>query len=133
MARPGGGHCSSPAHVDRHCGFAWREGRRQRATRLRAAQENPIPAADTLSQRASDAQPDDLQCVGTSLDVECAIPDGESGAPSTSQPSGSGLFEWAGPANGLLYAAFLVSPFFFWGTSMVTMKVSYCRGSIYRV
>lgn len=64
------------------------------------------------------AADNDAQCIGTGTDVECVYPDGvvlESAGGASSEPAPEGV-----PA--LLPTLLLVSPFFFWGTSMVAMK-----------
>lgn len=63
--------------------------------------DTPPPAAD------------ELDCVGTGTNVECAVDDGP-GAEEGVAPALAGRewWEWVS----------LVSPFFFWGTAMVAMK-----------
>jgi drug/metabolite transporter (DMT)-like permease len=70
---------------------------------------------------------EDLACFGTGSEVECIIPE-------TSQETSNGIAKAratpletsAQPGmpstSGILEALLLVSPFFFWGTSMVAMK-----------
>jgi hypothetical protein len=80
-----------------------------------------------------------IDCVATGMDVQCFISDDDdapaaapsrAGAPaSTAAPPPKTAAAAAASGEGgtlmqLLGAALLVSPFFFWGTSMVAMKVS---------
>jgi len=68
--------------------------------------------------RASRSQ-EDMVCVGTGSEVECIVPQGS--PPGAEAPSTSGRSEAATSAS-LLDTLLLISPFFFWGTSMVAMK-----------
>lgn len=62
-----------------------------------------------------------MECVGTGMEVECLID------PSSDAPSVNGGVAEADEDLGLgakvQNLALLVSPFFFWGTSMAVMKV----------
>ncbi|KAI3462249.1 hypothetical protein Pfo_018912 [Paulownia fortunei] len=68
---------------------------------------------------------DEIDCIGTGLDVECVVTptdDLSKNPKQVSEESGvttSDLFELAGAA---LEWGLLISPFFFWGTAMVAMK-----------
>ena len=64
-----------------------------------------------------------MECVGEGQAVRCSVVD--SSEPSTSEPQET--VDLAGApldvAGTLAAGALLISPFFFWGTSMVAMKV----------
>lgn len=94
----------------------------------------------TQQPAPSNGQAPQVECVATGMDVQCFIPDDEAAAAAATQSSTAAARPTAGPAapktaaaaaaSGeggplmqLLGAALLVSPFFFWGTSMVAMKV----------
>jgi drug/metabolite transporter (DMT)-like permease len=88
----------------------------------------PPPAAEAKAEPAAaaaasnygyTADPDEPACYGTGAEVECILPEGSlaDGGASTSAP-----VDLRGPGQKALDAALLVSPFFFWGTSMVAMK-----------
>ncbi|KAH6837655.1 nodulin MtN21 /EamA-like transporter family protein [Perilla frutescens var. hirtella] len=68
---------------------------------------------------------DEIDCIGTGLDVECVINPTDDLSEKYEQVRGetrettSGLVELAGTA---LEWGLLISPFFFWGTAMVAMK-----------
>lgn len=93
------------------------------------------PQAPSLAPSTNgNGQGQHIDCVATGMDVQCFISDDDEpasaaaaqGSPAQAAPktaaaaaaSGEG-----GPLMQLLGAALLVSPFFFWGTSMVAMKV----------
>ena len=86
-------------------------------------------AAATESPRGSD---DEISCFATGMDVTCTASFDDMPNPitgSTEQPAADGI-ELAeqqpllSAGAQLLSSLLLVSPFFFWGTSMVGMKVS---------
>ena len=59
---------------------------------------------------------DEITCIGTGTEVECLIDDEDAVVSSTTwmdEPLAERLFD----------ILLLISPFFFWGTSMVVMKV----------
>jgi hypothetical protein len=79
-----------------------------------------------------------VECVETGFGVSCFIADDEPGAASSSTPpqqqqrqqqqqpmtaAAAAASGGGGPLEQLLGVALLISPFFFWGTSMVAMKV----------
>ncbi|KAG2537284.1 WAT1-related protein At3g02690, chloroplastic-like [Panicum virgatum] len=93
--------------------------RRPSAVRARRESSPPSPPAPVPA--------DSLDCVGTGSDVECFVDagaedaapllkagdgEGDAAAPASPAAAGKELWEWAS----------LVSPFFFWGTTMVAMK-----------
>ena len=126
--------------------------RRAQAPTLQA--DKAAEAATAEAGSAAPAQPggeDGLSCIGTGMEVECRLPDGEpstSGRPPESGGAGGGGAAAPGargraahlctlqstralpPARRAAAAAplslgdvlLLISPFFFWGTSMVAMK-----------
>ncbi|PIN15670.1 hypothetical protein CDL12_11680 [Handroanthus impetiginosus] len=74
----------------------------------------------------TDSSPsDEIDCIGTGLDVECVVTptdDSSKNPKQVSEEAGvtkSDLVELAGAA---LEWGLLISPFFFWGTAMVAMK-----------
>lgn len=103
-------------------------------------QPHPQPALAGFPANGN-GQPSDgqhIDCVATGMDVQCFISDddetAQAAAPGTAgcAPSTAAAPKTAaaaaasgegGPLMQLLGAALLVSPFFFWGTSMVAMKV----------
>ncbi|XP_050227424.1 WAT1-related protein At3g02690, chloroplastic [Mercurialis annua] len=92
---------------------------------------NPIVNCTTSSRKLNlesrpsvPSQPNELDCVGTGLDVECVI--NESGSNGTTVSTSS---ELEGEVKSkdvwlemVVENGVLVSPFFFWGTAMVAMK-----------
>ena len=66
---------------------------------------------------------DDITCIGTGTEVECLIDDEDAVVSTTAWMDES-------PAERLIDILLLISPFFFWGTSMVVMKV---RGNEMRI
>ncbi|KAK3241121.1 hypothetical protein CYMTET_49083 [Cymbomonas tetramitiformis] len=60
----------------------------------------------------------EVDCIGVGSEIECVLPDDDE--PSKVQPESAAEADGALPSIGLALA--LVSPFFFWGTSMVSMK-----------
>ncbi|KAK6154076.1 hypothetical protein DH2020_013715 [Rehmannia glutinosa] len=95
--------------------------------RIRALSSN-FRARSKATEKELEISPsssDEIDCIGTGLNVECVVTpsDDLSGNPNqVSEESGvaaSGLFELAGTA---LEWGLLISPFFFWGTAMVAMK-----------
>lgn len=98
-----------------------------------SSQQQPQQAPALATSMNGNGQGQHIDCVATGMDVQCFISDdgepassaaavqGSPAAPKTAAAaaaSGEG-----GPLMQLLGAALLVSPFFFWGTSMVAMKV----------
>ncbi|XVF20447.1 hypothetical protein REPUB_Repub12eG0001100 [Reevesia pubescens] len=68
-------------------------------------------------------EPEVVDCVGTGLDVECLIVsenEKEESEPEPEEKGGEGNIN--NNNNLMMEWAVLVSPFFFWGTSMVAMK-----------
>ena len=70
----------------------------------------------------------DLSCIGTGSEVKCVVPQREEGA-SSGKDLGNGTVameadekEVQSFASFVLESLLLISPFFFWGTSMVAMK-----------
>lgn len=61
----------------------------------------------------------EMDCIGTGLDVECVLPDGSS---KTRAKNLSVSEEEASLVESVLSTLLLISPFFFWGTAMVAMK-----------
>lgn len=55
-----------------------------------------------------------MDCIGTGMDVSCSVPD--DGRTALADDA-------AEPLSAFLATCLLISPFFFWGTSMVAMKV----------
>lgn len=78
----------------------------------------------TESELEIDSRPssDEIDCIGTGLDVECVVPDSSEKYEQVrgeTRDTTSGLVQLAGAA---LELGLLISPFFFWGTAMVAMK-----------
>ena len=66
-------------------------------------------------------QPLDMSCMGTGMDVTCSVDEGPG-----LQGAREGAADAEASTSGLQQLAallLLISPFFFWGTSMVAMKV----------
>jgi drug/metabolite transporter (DMT)-like permease len=85
-----------------------------------AAEAKAAPAAAAAASNSGyKADPDEPACYGTGAEVECILPEGlpADGGASTSAP-----VNLRSSRQKALDAALLVSPFFFWGTSMVAMK-----------
>lgn len=85
--------------------------------RLQATPDKDGTPATQSPQRDNSGDP---QCYGTGMEVECTVPEydrsaGSSADASTSTSSTTALSQ-------LVDTALLISPFFFWGTSMVAMK-----------
>jgi drug/metabolite transporter (DMT)-like permease len=77
---------------------------------------------------SSDEAPSDLACYGTGVDTECIVPESRS-VKESDKNKGKGILDGersnvATPtlATFLFDWILLISPFFFWGTSMVAMK-----------
>ena len=95
--------------------------------------------SEASTQQQQQFQPD-VECVATGMDVMCEIKDdgGAEGGGASSNgagPSSSSPQQQPPQADeeGTLMAralstALLISPFFFWGSSMVAMKVWKARG-----
>jgi len=72
----------------------------------------------------------DPQCYGTGMEVECTVPEYAERPDATQDPSNSWSSSSTSSASSssstmlsqLVDTALLISPFFFWGTSMVAMK-----------
>lgn len=98
----------------------------------------PQPALAGLPSNGNGQVPkgQHIDCVSTGMDVRCFISDddattaapkvGVSAAPAAPRTAAAAASGEGGPMMQLLGAALLVSPFFFWGTSMVAMKVGQC-------
>ncbi|KAK4409447.1 WAT1-related protein, chloroplastic [Sesamum angolense] len=75
--------------------------------------------------RTEPSTSDEIDCIGTGLDVECVVTPADKLSENPEQAGDgivattSDLFELAGAA---LEWGLLISPFFFWGTAMVAMK-----------
>ncbi|KAL2247394.1 UNVERIFIED_CONTAM: WAT1-related protein, chloroplastic [Sesamum indicum] len=75
--------------------------------------------------RTEPSTSDEIDCIGTGLDVECVVTPADKLSENPKQAGDgsvattSDLFELAGAA---LEWGLLISPFFFWGTAMVAMK-----------
>ncbi|GMH36816.1 hypothetical protein BSKO_04689 [Bryopsis sp. KO-2023] len=66
----------------------------------------------------------DLECVGTALEVECILPETPSdGAVNVSEANAELDETEASFTSQVADTLLLISPFFFWGTSMAVMKV----------
>lgn len=63
----------------------------------------------------------DPQCYGTGMEVECTVPEYDRGS-ATSGAADAEASTSASTLSQLVDTALLISPFFFWGTSMVAMK-----------
>lgn len=61
---------------------------------------------------------DDMNCIGTGLDVECVLPDKS----SKTRANNLSVNEESTLVESVLSTLLLISPFFFWGTAMVAMK-----------
>lgn len=66
--------------------------------------------------------PQDLACYGIGAEVECVVPEYEQRDGDAATPSTSGRPAERTPLSAAIDTVLLVSPFFFWGTSMVAMK-----------
>jgi hypothetical protein len=122
----------------------------QRITLLRSAepsQRNSSNVSGSMGASNDEAGAsqtvDEVSCFGTGMEVTCSASyDDGPGDEAAAAPSGNGSAERAAPEalqsaqpaqpaeealsgfQQVLAAALLVSPFFFWGTSMVGMKVT---------
>ncbi|KAK6127526.1 hypothetical protein DH2020_038729 [Rehmannia glutinosa] len=95
--------------------------------RIRALSSN-FRARSKATEKELEISPsssDEIDCIGTGLNVECVVTpsdDLSENPKQVNEQSGvttSGLLELAGTA---LEWGLLISPFFFWGTAMVAMK-----------
>jgi hypothetical protein len=102
--------------------------------------QQPQPALAGLPSNGNGQVPEGqhIDCVSTGMDVQCFITDDDettaapkvdgSAAPAAPRTAAAAAASGeGGPLMQLLGAALLVSPFFFWGTSMVAMKVGRCH------
>lgn len=104
--------------------------RRQLAVAAQQRQDNDAAAAQA-QQPVKPRDSGDIECFGTGMDVTCSASfDEGADIPLTSleqaAASAADLAEQPAGALGaaaLLSTLVLISPFFFWGTSMVGMKV----------
>ncbi|KAK6127555.1 hypothetical protein DH2020_038713 [Rehmannia glutinosa] len=95
--------------------------------RIRALSPN-FRARSKATEKELEIEPsssDEIECIGTGLNVECVVTPSDDLSENPKQMSegsgvaASGLLELAGTA---LEWGLLISPFFFWGTAMVAMK-----------
>ena len=104
----------------------------QRPTEIRSRRRL---AASTERGEDNTATPDrttaaDPQCYGTGMEVECTVPEYAERPDATQDPSNSSTSSSTSSTSSssstmlsqLVDTALLISPFFFWGTSMVAMK-----------
>lgn len=91
--------------------------RRPGPRRFRATPDDGGTPSTQSQQRKSSNDP---QCYGTGMEVECTVPEYDRSAGSTAVASTSTTSTTA--LSQLVDTALLISPFFFWGTSMVAMK-----------
>ena len=124
--RPSSGSSSSRGTSRRRSAPSWQ-------TRSRGGSnpsEAPPASAEQQQQQQQQQQAEDLACYGTGSEVECLFPEGGTGSDGSSGGAaaagdGASSSGRAEPPVGLAAvgeALVLVSPFFFWGTSMVAMK-----------
>jgi hypothetical protein len=94
-----------------------------RAPRATSGSQSTSAEADAGSATNQRTPGKHVECVGEGQAVRCSVVD--NGVASTSQPQEPQLSIAAsvGPVETLVAGALLISPFFFWGTSMVAMKV----------
>lgn len=90
----------------------------------RGRHPNPIPTlncttsgTDTDIKEKEDTQSQSLDCVGTGLDVECLVSSSDQ-----NQNENQNETQNQSALQQAWELAVLISPFFFWGTSMVAMK-----------
>ena len=90
---------------------------------------HPRPSSSTTFSSASDTtkkteqqqpSPQDLACYGTGAEVECVVPEYKDAVPTPSRRPLESTPPT--PLSPFLDTLLLISPFFFWGTSMVAMK-----------
>ena len=104
----------------------------QRPTEIRSRRRL---AASTERGEDNTATPDrttaaDPQCYGTGMEVECTVPEYAERPDASQDPSNSSTSSSTSSTSSssstmlsqLVDTALLISPFFFWGTSMVAMK-----------
>jgi len=85
-----------------------------------SGKDSPDPATHGSSDNIGTKQ-EELACYGIGSEVECVSKDNY-GDRVQDQISTSGRFAATLPESSLLDILLLISPFFFWGTSMVAMK-----------
>ncbi|GFQ07446.1 wat1-related protein at3g02690 chloroplastic [Phtheirospermum japonicum] len=92
-----------------------------RIARIRVPSSN-FRARSKATEKELEIDSDEIECIGTGLDVECVVTPTDDSSRNPNQvndESASGLFELARIA---FEWGLLISPFFFWGTAMVAMK-----------
>lgn len=94
---------------------AWRS--RARVPRLVCRAES-TPSEEATKEQA-------IECVGEGQSVTCSIEEVDSPGPPDPNSAAPAVLDGPGGVSELLSLALLVSPFFFWGTSMVFMKVCF--------
>ena len=87
-------------------------------TRSQRADSSEAPPSAEQQQQQQAAE--DLACYGNGSEVECLFPEG--GPSAGSDGGGGSALPLPGGLAAVGEALILVSPFFFWGTSMVAMK-----------
>jgi len=129
IARPRSGHASS----------SWSSIRAGASTPESAGRASDVGSSSS-SAASSRTPQQDVECVASGMDVVCEIRDAadasDSQAAPQQQPSQQQQQQQQQQpddlAARLLSTALLISPFFFWGTSMCAMKVrgGCCTGSL---
>ena len=100
-----------PSHRPLHARFSVRPPRVPRAA---DGGDEGAAVADPAAR-----VPDGVECMGTGIEAACVVADDDEGAPPAARPPSAhapaSVAEWA----------LLVSPFFFWGSSMAAMKAGW--------
>lgn len=87
-------------------------------------QATPDKGGTSRTQSPQREESSDPQCYGTGMEVECTVPEYDRSAGSTAAAAADASTSTSSSTalSQAVDAALLISPFFFWGTSMVAMK-----------
>jgi multidrug transporter EmrE-like cation transporter len=115
-----------PARTIRRARFHGRPLQRRRPARVFSTPRAESTKPTAASEKDGSPQQQSLDCVGEGQNVICSVSK-EDSENSTSGTSRTGTVQEvpsdAGVVPQALSLLFLISPFFFWGTAMVAMKV----------